>query len=1228
MKYSDTEVVLACLLTPLSVPMLILASRAYLHFAPSTGYTMRSRLVAVRDYLNFRFYNQIEVPWQLFQVAISFVSAGLYVVDTYRDRTRPWSTLHSFDLVLTLFFLVDYLWAFVMASNKVSYFFSFFSIVDVYSIVPFFVLAAMTDLNSTSLVFRAMNGFRILRVLRTHRILEFTKSELQRQLIIVVLTIIGFLFCFTCLIQLIEDSEDSPLNMWDALWFVAVSSTTVGYGDIVPNTLLGRIFVMIIIFIGIVLIPLQTGKLISIIQALPKYAGSFKKSLYDPHVVIVVGCNATMDAAVTFLREFFHRDNDLQDHRVVVLSSSSAPSPSLAELLAIPFFDTRVTYLSGSPLDVSALHRAKATDATAIFLPVDQLAREGTQEDSSAILKAIALSEYVPHVRVYTQTLHRRNIGHMAAAGADVVLCVDEIKMGIFALSCISPGTCTLLTNLVRSYSDVDGTTGWTHEYAYGFSQEVYVEVVAKPLAGKTFAQAALTIYQSLDAMAFGVFILSRGKHQVWINPGNDYVLVEGDRVFIIAQSKRALLCPLFVSPEKLAAEAAAMAKAQAQAQAQAQAEMEAAATAAAVSTAIHAGSNPSSASSSSSSPPSPSPFSPGLAAARRGSTVYETTVPTRSTEGHGDNVEFARHNIVSDSIPDIEIIPEWALNSEYLTDPYSLEESLVVNPKNNIWQNVYNFLPPSEARTEAEILNKPPPGTPHTVFTNHIVVCGSHSGLASLIIPLRSSRLERHPTIVLLSPTKPGKELWFVLTRFPDVYWVKGSAAVFTDLYKVNVGEADRILVLANSENPSDDQLMLDADTIFSLRSIRHKFETGMAQIQYIAELAHGSNTKFLMPSASDVAPTASDDEGGIDMDASTVRRLTEVGATPLFDTDDPAFAASVADYTFLPQFVSGSVFTSPIIDSLLCQSYIKPFIIDIIRQMLGLGNDACHTAISSQISQIDVPPLFVHKTYGELVEHLTIDMAIIPLGLYRLEEALGHRYVFTNPDSSSRILHADRVFILSRGPEHHGGVTSLSPDDDAPEDPVSMFNEGMVLLNPLAPGGRLSELRLDSTMEDGMVSMTVFDEVVPREFIGASDIQNFVSSPQGRDRRNSLSSGSGASGARFRSRASTAPTRFRMRPFRSSPLASPGNTLLSGAGVSPVPHRPHSSLYSQESMSSSSPSSSSSSSSSSSAPSASTTITDSDNTNSVDTDAGMYSADYFSSTEVEMVISSSVDQ
>ncbi|KNC47153.1 uncharacterized protein AMSG_03581 [Thecamonas trahens ATCC 50062] len=1144
--FNEVEVLAACLLTPLLLPVLIAGTRTYLHFAPATGRTVRGRLVAVRDYINYNFYTIVEGNWQLFQVVISFVSAGLYVADSYTHRTTKWSPTHSLDGVLTVFFLIDYLWAFFMARNKLTHFFSFFSLIDIYSIVPYLVLTALTDLNSRSLTLRLMNGFRILRVLRSHRLLEFTKTELQRQLLVVVLTIVDFFFCFACLIQLVEDSADFPMTFDDALWFVVITSSTVGYGDIVPQTQLGRWLVIIIIFIGIVLIPLQTSKLISLQQARPKYGGSLKTSSRDIHVVVIVGSVATMDSAVTFLREFYHRDNELQDHKVVILSSSPEPSTALAALLSVPFYEAHVTYLHGSPLNASDLVRAKAATATAIFLTVDQLAAAANREDSSVILKAIALSEYVPHVRVYTQTLHRRNIGHMAAAGADVILCVDEIKMGLLAQSCLAPGLCTLITNLVRSYSDVGGTAGWTHEYTYGISQEVYVEVAAPRLSGLTFAAAAAAIYAELSAITFAVFVYVRGQPQVWLNPGHDYVIAAGDRLFIIAQSKRNLASSFFVSSAVLREQAMAARAAEADASARSRAGKSdvasaRAATRAAAAThkpippgadrrsSVFVGPSAARVRTLSATVPSATSVDMDTALDTAPSSVGDRTppvyvsTPTMAVKGlppglsippsdsssnssfestgkndasanaFGEDVEFHRHNIYSSRVSSINILPNWAIGDEYLIDPYSLEESLFAPRPRNVWAHIYDILPPDQARSESDVTNT----LPHPrIFRNHIIVAGTHSGLASLILPLRSKRLALHPTIVLLSPKRPTKELWFVLTRFSNVFWVKGSAGVFTDLYRVNVGEAARLIVLANSENPSSDKLMLDADTIFSLRSIRHKFERSNVKIQYIAELAHGSNSRFLDPVAEDVFGS----EPGLSSSAVHV---------DLVDNDDPVYGSAVSDYTFLSQFASGSVFTSPVIDSLLCQAFTKPFIISIVRQMLGLGKDACQCVISSQIFQINLRPEFIHLTYAQLVEFYSTTLAVIPLGLYRLEPSTGHRYVYTNPEGSVRLVSSDKVFVLSRGDVHH---SIFSPDDDVSDDSsrdsddhsesddadpnavrrrTSLLSNSVSILSDHHAGGPLPP---EPELEEAMDSFNRLGQD-STELIGSSAIKAFVS-------------------------------------------------------------------------------------------------------------------------------------
>ena len=92
------------------------------------------------------------------------------------------------------------------------------------------------------------------------------------------------------------------------IYFVVVSISTVGYGDVVPHTELGRITVMVLIIIIIVIVPQQTNELIRLIGLQSVYARTLYKPNSDiPHILICG--HVDVSPLRFFCNELFHEDH-------------------------------------------------------------------------------------------------------------------------------------------------------------------------------------------------------------------------------------------------------------------------------------------------------------------------------------------------------------------------------------------------------------------------------------------------------------------------------------------------------------------------------------------------------------------------------------------------------------------------------------------------------------------------------------------------------------------------------------------------------------------------------------------------------------------------------------------------------------------------------------------------------------------------------------------------------
>ena len=177
---------------------------------------------------------------------------------------------YYFELISILIFSFEYIYR-IITSYKESkwlgvknYVFSFFGFIDLISILPFYVKQfVLLD----GRFFRILRLFRLTRVFKLGReskslklfikALSAVKSELMFTLFLSILTI---LFSASAIYFLENKSQPEVFSSITAsIWWATISLATVGYGDIVPITIWGKIFASIISLVGIGIVAIPTG---------------------------------------------------------------------------------------------------------------------------------------------------------------------------------------------------------------------------------------------------------------------------------------------------------------------------------------------------------------------------------------------------------------------------------------------------------------------------------------------------------------------------------------------------------------------------------------------------------------------------------------------------------------------------------------------------------------------------------------------------------------------------------------------------------------------------------------------------------------------------------------------------------------------------------------------------------------------------------------------------------
>ena len=164
----------------------------------------------------------------------------------------------------TLIFTVEYVLRLFCVTKPVKYARSFFGVVDLLAIMPTY-MSLFVEGTQSLMVIRALRLLRIFRVLKLATYLgeaNFLLSalrEARRKIIVFLGALAVMVVIVASLMYLIEGTEGGFVDIPTAIYWCVVTITTVGYGDIVPQTILGRTLAVLLMIMGYAIIAVPTG---------------------------------------------------------------------------------------------------------------------------------------------------------------------------------------------------------------------------------------------------------------------------------------------------------------------------------------------------------------------------------------------------------------------------------------------------------------------------------------------------------------------------------------------------------------------------------------------------------------------------------------------------------------------------------------------------------------------------------------------------------------------------------------------------------------------------------------------------------------------------------------------------------------------------------------------------------------------------------------------------------
>lgn len=183
-------------------------------------------------------------------------------VKHYHESYGEW--FYTLEWVFTLVFTFEYVLRLYTVKKASSYAFSFFGVVDLLSILPTYISLFVPGAQML-MVIRFLRVLRIFRVLKIAQFIqeidELNKAVAasRRKIMVFIFTVISLTVVIGSLMYLIEGEENGFTSIPRSIYWAIVTLTTVGYGDISPQTPLGQFFAVVVMIAGYGIIAVPTG---------------------------------------------------------------------------------------------------------------------------------------------------------------------------------------------------------------------------------------------------------------------------------------------------------------------------------------------------------------------------------------------------------------------------------------------------------------------------------------------------------------------------------------------------------------------------------------------------------------------------------------------------------------------------------------------------------------------------------------------------------------------------------------------------------------------------------------------------------------------------------------------------------------------------------------------------------------------------------------------------------
>ena len=325
---------------------------------------------------------------------------------------------------------------------------------------------------------------------------QVRRENLHRVAIVVLMLIVLASVAF----WLIEPDQKFP----DAFWWSIVTATTVGYGDISPVSLGGRIVAVLLMLLGIGFLGVLTATIASVFveNKLMENKG-MRTSTVEDHFGIC-GWNFKGFDIVAELRA----DEKCRNQPIVII----------APIDEKPIDDPNIHFIRGE-ITSDTLEKANIGAAHTVFVLSNE-SLELNVRDAKTILNTLTIKSLYPNVYVCVELVESKNIEHCQMAKADEIIVVGELSTNLMVQAALDHGITHMITELVSN--------------RYG--SQLYKIGIPDSLVGQTFSDVMSQLKNEFEILCLG--IEKKNDNQLIANPEAGYRISREDELVVIATSR------------------------------------------------------------------------------------------------------------------------------------------------------------------------------------------------------------------------------------------------------------------------------------------------------------------------------------------------------------------------------------------------------------------------------------------------------------------------------------------------------------------------------------------------------------------------------------------------------------------------------------------------------------------------------------------------------------------